>query len=273
MKKTIISTVFASLLLSGASVFADTRANDDVRIPFAPEINMVSSVNEPRENLANKSLERMKARGMQLIKERVNALTSNKTAITQNKSLTTEQKTALSAIIDTNVTGLTALKVTIASSTDATSTKALVDSVFTNFRIYGIVIPQVRLERRIYDLQNHSVKLSDTFLKVQAKIDEYKGKGRDVTVWQKSLDDAKVKVALDMNILATSLTKVAALKPSDYGTSSKMVIDAVNTDLKNVAKDFNSIAKTLHKPAVLKNYVGASTTPKVIREDSHENHH
>jgi hypothetical protein len=129
------------------------------------------------------------------------------------------------------------------------------------------------IARRIYDLQNHSVKLSDTFLKVQAKIDEYKGKGKDVTVWQKSLDDAKVKVAVDMNTLATALTKVAALKPADYGTSSKMVIDAVNTDLKNVAKDFNSIAKTLRKPAVLKNLVGASTTPKVIREDSHENHH
>jgi cytochrome b involved in lipid metabolism len=79
-------------------------------------------------------------------------------------------------------------------------------------------------------------------------------------VWQKSLDDAKVLVANDMNTLATTLVKVKALTPADYGTTSKMVIAAANTDLKNVAKDFNTIAKTLNKPKMLKNPSGTSTS-------------
>jgi heat shock protein HslJ len=110
------------------------------------------------------------------------------------------------------------------------------------------VVPQVRIEKRIFDLQNHSQKLSDTFLKVQAKIDEYKAKGKDVTVWQKTLDDSKMLVANDMNTLANALTKAAALKPSDYGTTSKATIESINNDIKNVVKDFNSIKKNLHKP-------------------------
>lgn len=258
MKKIIITTLAFTMMASTVSVFAES--NDDVRIPGTPNVGVVSSVIEKQEKMFTTSLMRIKARGIQLIRERINSLESNKTVINASKTLTVEQKNTLTTILSTNVTGLTALSAQIASSTVASSTKLLNDSIFTGFRIYGIVIPQVRLEKRIYDLQNHSVKLSDTFLKVQAKINEYKGKGKDVTVWQKSLDDAKVMVALDMNTLAILSAKVTALKPVDYGTSSKMIIDSANNDIKSVKKDFNTIERTLHKPKLLKNSTSTSTT-------------
>lgn len=257
MKKTIIATLALTAIVSTASVFAE--GNDDIRIPGAPEVGRVSSVVEKQEKMFATSIARIKARSVQLIRERINSLESNKTVINANKTLTVEQKSTLTTVLTTNITNLTNLRAQIASSTDATSTKMLNDSIFTSFRIYGIVIPQVRLEKRIYDLQNHSVKLSDTFIKVQTKINEYKGKGKDVTVWQKSLDDAKVMVALDMNTLANLSVKVMALKPSDYGTSSKMIIESANSDIKNVAKDFNTIARNLHKPKLLKNITGTTT--------------
>ena len=232
---------------------------DSVKIPSLGEVGSVSSSNEKPDYFWISSLSRLQRRGSQLIRERISTLQSNKTVIEANKTLTQVQKDSLTAIIASNVTGLTALSNSIASSTDATSTRELINSIYTNFRIYGVVIPQVRLEKRIYDLQNHSTKLSDLFIKVQAKIDEYKGKGKDVTVWQKSLEDAKVMVALDMNTLANLSVKVMALKPSDYGTTSKAVIDSANKELKNVVRDFNTIAKTLNKSKTLKNAVGSST--------------
>jgi heat shock protein HslJ len=81
---------------------------------------------------------------------------------------------------------------------------------------------------------------------VQSKIDEHKAKGRDVTEWQKNLDDAKMLVANDMNTLANVLKKVSALQPSDYGTTSKTVIEQANADIKAVMKDFNTIRKNLN---------------------------
>lgn len=251
MKKTIIVSVLVGMVMTSSSVFADDR--DDVRVPSAPEISSIVPVTERQETLFTKVSSRLKSRGNQLINERINSLESNKKAIQAAKSLTEEQKNNLSAILTANVTGLQLVRAQIASSTDATSTKALVDSIFTNFRIYGVVIPQVRLEKRIYDLQNHSTKLSETFLKVQSKIDEYKAKGKDVTVWQKNLEDAKIMVATDMGILANLSTKVMAMKVSDYGTTSKMIIESANKEMKSVAKNFNSIAKNLHKPYNLKN--------------------
>ena len=103
MKKTIILALLGGLTFSGISAFAEGRDNDDVRIPFAPEISTVLSVNEPRENIGNKPMVRVKAKGAQLIKERINALKSTKVVINQNKSLTVDQKASLSAIIDTNI--------------------------------------------------------------------------------------------------------------------------------------------------------------------------
>lgn len=265
MKKALFSTLILGVTFSGLSVFA---ANDkDIILPMTPIVSSVMSVQEREDGMFSSRYQKVQLRGDILIKERINSLNANMKVIASDKSLTVEQKAALTAIATTNITGLTALKASIASSTDATSTKNLVNSIFTNFRIYGIVIPQIRLEKRIYDLQNHAGKLSDTFIKVQTKINEYKGKGKDVTVWQKSLDDAKILVANDMNTLANLFTKVSALKPSDYGTSSKATIEQANASLKSVLKDFNTIKKNLHKPSAMGNLSKKDKDEKDNKDD------
>jgi hypothetical protein len=249
MKKILIPTIIAGAMLTTASVFAESL---DTEVPKAPEISSVSVVTEKSERVSTNNLARLKAKGSQLIKERINALSSNGKAIDGSK-LSVEQKAAINGVITTNKNGLTTLGASIASSTDATSTKVLIDKIYSDFRIYAIVIPQIRLEKRINELQNHIPKLNDTFAKIQAKIDAQKAKGKDVTVWQKSLDDAKALVVTDTTKLAGLYTQVSALKPADYGTSSKATIDAVNTGIKSVAKDFSSIAKTARAPRVLMN--------------------
>lgn len=258
MKKTIITTIMLTSAFSGISVFADDR--DDVALPQVPSITSVVSLEERnngendrfyKNTASSTALVKIRANGERLIKERISSLESNKTIIQASK-LTTEQKTAITGLITTNITGLTTLRTAIASGTDASSTKALVNSIFTNFRIYGIVIPQIRLEKRLYDLQNHVVKLTETFTKAQVKIDEAKSKGKDVTVWQKNLDDAKTLVAKDVVMLTALSAKVSALKPADYGTTSKMIIESVNKDMKTILKDFSSLPKIINKPASMR---------------------
>jgi predicted heme/steroid binding protein len=239
-------------------------SRQDVMIPSAPEISRVEAVTERPDSSFGRSVARISSRAMQLIKERINVLNANTQAITASNTLTAEQKTSLTALLSSNITGLTALKASIASSTDASTAKALTNSIFTNFRIYGIVIPQARLEKRVFDLQNHSQKLSDLFVKVQTTITDAKAQGKDVTVWQKSLDDTKVLVATDMAKLAGLLPKLATLTPATYGTTSKAIIDSVNADIKSVAKDFNSISKTLRRPSSLGNGTGTTTPPVVV---------
>lgn len=260
MKK-IFLTALLSATLASNSVFAES--DDSVHVPSSPYLSTVYSVTENKEEIRlTNSLTKGKSRAATLIDERIKSLTSNISAVSENTKLTTEQKTTLTEQLSSNITKLTTLKSSIASSSDATSTKMLVDSIFKDFRVYGIVIPKVRIESRIYQLKNHSETLSQSFVKIQTKIDESKSKGRDVSAWQKGLDDAKVLVAQNMFKLDELLKKTATLTPLSYGTTSKSVIDSVNKDIKLISKDFNTVIGKVRKPYNMKKispYTSTST--------------
>lgn len=271
MKKVTLSTLALSIVLVSGSVFAEevsiqpisvavpltatvavSPATADVVVPSVPEISSVSSVVEKAEVLTTKNLAKLKARGIQLIKERINTLNANAVQIEKSKGLSIEQKATFNTVITTKVSELNTLSAKISASTDASSTKVLVTSIFNDFRIYAIVIPQIRLEKRIYELQNHATKLNETFVKVQTNIDSQKAKGKDVTVWQKGLDDAKTLVASDTQKLPILLTQIQALTPSSYGTTSKTTIESVNKSIKAVALDFQSINKKVKRPEFMR---------------------
>lgn len=256
MKKRFISAIVIGLALSGTSAFAESS---DVVVPVLSTPSFVGPVTERSEVIGAKSLTRIKARGLQLIKERVNSLKQNATLIAKSKDLTSEQKMAFTAFFNGKIADINNLGTKISQSGEASSTKVLVESIFTDYRIYGVVIPQVRLQKRIYEVQNHIVKLSDTFTKVQLNIDTQKAKGKDVTIWQKSLDDAKTLVATDTVKLSALMTQINDIKPSDYGTTSKATIESVNSGIKNIVKDINSISKKVRKPVYLKSFVSTST--------------
>lgn len=278
MKKVIVSTVLLGLTVSVSSVFAEdavptlyavptvtsasvavtsapspaVTSTSDVTVPITPSITSVSPVIEKSEVIKTTSLARVKVRGDQLIKERVKSLNENAQIIAASKTLSSEQKAVFAAFFSSKVADLNALNTKIQAGTEASSTKVLVSSIFTDFRIYGVLLPQLRIQKRIYDLQNHSAKLSETFAKVQIRIDEFKAKGKDVTVWQKNLDDAKTLVATDTAKLPVLLVKINDVKPSDYGTTSKTVIESVNKDVRSIAKDFQSINGKVKRPEFLR---------------------
>lgn len=257
MKKILLTVLMSSAL---ATNYVLAESGDSVHVPSSPYFSTVYSVMENKEEVrVSGNQTKGKYRANSLIEERIKALSSNVSAIADNKKLTTEQKSLLTTQLTTSSANLTALKNSIASSTDATSTKLLIDSIFKDFRIYGIVIPKVRIESRIYQLKNHTETLSQTFSKIQTKIDESEAQGRDVSLWQKGLDDAKVLVAGEMFKLDDLLKKTATLTPQSYGTTSKEVIDSVNRDLKLISKELNTVVGKVRKPYNLKK-VSTSTT-------------
>lgn len=264
MKKLIITTLLVTTAMT-SGVLAES--NDSVHIPAAPNLSSVYSVTENTENVKvyKGSEKRTKERGDRLVEERIRALTSNSESISENKKLTAEQKALLVGILSTNSTNLTQHKVAFSTTTDASTTKAYIESIYKDFRIFGIVIPKVRLEARIYQLKGHATTLSETFAKLQTKIDEQKAKGNDTSSWQKGLDEAKMLVAQNMFTLDELLKKTATLTPSSYGTTSKAIIESVNKDIKLISKDFNTVVSKVRKPYSMKKLppVTASSTPSM----------
>lgn len=245
MKKTVLSCFLVSMAFSSVSVFAETKSNE-FSIPNTPIISHMNREYERSEKIATTTpIAKIQAYGKRIIQERIRALDLNRKEIEKNKTLTTLQKNTLTTQLTTNSTALVALGNTIASSTDVTSTKVLVESVFTQYRIFGIVIPKVRIEKRIYDLQNHVTKIQTTFTKVEAKIAEWKGKGKDITVLQNNLNNAKAMVATSTIQLTLLLAQAQTLTPSSFGTSSQSTIDSIQVSLKKISKDFNRVSSML----------------------------
>lgn len=269
MKKKFVSIVFVVVSMSVSSVFAldatttvnvvpvlytttSVNTNSDITVPVLSMPSSVSSMTERAEVIGAKSLVRIQARGAQLIKERVNSLNQNAEAVAKSKGLSDGQKSAFALFFSGKIAELNTLGINISKGTEASSTKVLVQSIFTDFRVYGVVLPQVRLQKRIYEIQNHIAKLPEIFTKVQTNIDAQKAKGKDVTVWQKNLDDAKILVATDTDKLSALMSQINSLKVADYGTTSKATIKSVNDGIQNIARDINSIGKKVRNP-VLKN--------------------
>lgn len=266
MKKTLLSTVLVGLSVSVLSVFAETGAaisvtptlytanpstmaramsTGDVNVP---SISTVNPVIETTPTFNGYTQESLQARAVRLISNRVSSLNDNAEVINENKKLSDEQKTALNTIISTNITGLTALGNSIASSSDPAATKTLVKSIYTDFRIFAIVIPKVRIEKRIYDLQNHAQNLSDLFVQTQTKIDAAKAEGKNVDAWQANLDNAKIRVATDLTLLTSVFTKIDELSPANYNVTHKTVITQANATLKSIVTDFNYVTKSVRQP-------------------------
>lgn len=249
MKKTFLPFLLAGVSLTTtlgiASAFAQSA---DVVVPVVASPTTVVPQTENPVAISTNNLTTIKARGAALIKQRVSALTNLLSQLNGLKTLSADQKTGFSTSINAQVSALNTLGGTISSSTDASSTKSLVKSIYTDFRIFSVFIPQIKLERRIDDLQNHTTKLTAAFAKIQTNINAYAAKGHDVTAWQTNLTNAQNLVASDTQILSTLMTTVQGFKPADYPTQSKTEITSANASLKAIAKDFNSVVKSSRNP-------------------------
>lgn len=94
------------------------------------------------------TLEAVKARSAREIARRQAALASRLTLITSGSpALASTDRGALATLIRTDQAGLAALGTTIAADTDLATARSDHQQIFTGFRIYALVLPQIRLVR------------------------------------------------------------------------------------------------------------------------------
>jgi hypothetical protein len=100
----------------------------------------------------NAALTAIKAKASAAISGRVSALQSTISAVNVNGVLTSGDKTALLGILNGDVAGLSALAPRIQA--DPTAAQATTDyrSIFLNYRVYALALPQVRLAAATDDI-------------------------------------------------------------------------------------------------------------------------
>ena len=240
MKKKLLVSSLIVFGIVGIQAPAFAATTSDISTPTPPAIETVQSVTEKAPVSFEVRLSKLITAGTKSVNDRLAKLGALKTKI-QSGKLTDTQKQTLTSSIDSEVTALNTVLANIKAATSTASVKALNSSVFADYRVYGVFIPQIKLLSNAYAQENHFAKLDAVFAKAQSRIDAQKSKGTDVSGLQANLDSAKAISSSLSSQLSDIETKTNALKPADYPTVSKATIKAINESIKSISASFKKI--------------------------------
>lgn len=221
-------------LASAQSVGAGAAANATVTTP-------VGSANVQMSATAMAAL---KTRSHAELQRRIDALTAVNARIQAMQEVTASFKQSLANAIQTQISAFQALDSKIQADTDAATLKTDVQSIAQSYRVYALVLPQVRIAAAADRAVAVSVMMQTLGNKLAARIQAAATAGADVTALQKALEDLGAKIA-DANTQAqTSVSSTASLTP-DNGDSTKMaantaVLKQARADLKTIAADLKA---------------------------------
>lgn len=193
----------------------------------------------------------IKTRANSEIDRRLGRLHQLSGVITGASRLSSGDKTTLSNEVTAEINGLTSLKTQIQSDTDLDSARIDAQSIFSSYRVYAFVVPKVWLVRVADDQQAVEAKLNTFSGKLQTRINEAQGKGKDVGNLQNQLNDMIAQTQAAQDISSTVEPKVLPLQPTDYNNDHTILsgyrdqLKTAHNDNKTALADAKAIVQAL----------------------------
>ncbi len=184
---------------------------------------------------------------LQTLQSRINAMTR----------LSSATKAAITTNITSEISRLTALRTKISSETGA-ELKADVKTITGSYRIYMMVIPQIRILAAADRAQTVAASLSELVVKLEARIVAAEAAGTIMTNERAALADMKLKIA-DAKAQATAATNLVVGLIPDEKDKAKMAaneqaivaarakLKIAHEDLKDAHKDAKIIVGEVKK--------------------------
>lgn len=240
------SLALAPVLVSAQVPAVTTTATASVTTPVAT-VKMNATV-----------MATTKARGDKELDRRVTALTDVNTRVQAMQKVTDTFKQNLATAVQTQITAFNALKAKIDADTDATTLKADVQSITQSYRVYALVLPQVRIAAAADRGVTIATMMQGLGNKLAARIQAAATAGADTTALKAVLTDLGTKIS-DASTQAQAAVSVSASLTPDNGDTTKMAsnntalktartdLTTVQTDLKAGRQDITTIVKGLAK--------------------------
>lgn len=236
MKKILFLSI-ALLFLAVTSVYAvDSvfvakdkamqKVQDQKALILDKKENVVSRAAEIRENAKQRITGTLQERARREIQRRINSLNKILERIAKIKRLTDTQKNILTNQIQAEVQKLTDLDVRIAGETDPAVIKTDAQSILKSYRIYALFIPKIHILGAADVMQNAADKLDEISLRLEIKITEAEGAGKDVTSLNALLSDMKEKTASASSQAEKARDLVIPLTPDGYPDNKAILKEA-----------------------------------------------
>jgi hypothetical protein len=191
---------------------------------------------------------------LQTIKDRADAAITARldklhTVITSVQASPTPDadKTALVDRMQADITGLTSLDATIKADTTASAARTDAKKIFTDFRIYALVVPSTRMVVAADAVQDVAApRLTTVADRLQARITK-----KNATAEQPVLDDMKAKIADATTATEGMSQRHLALTPADWNANHGVLdsdlakLKTARTDLRAARQDGKTIVAAL----------------------------
>lgn len=181
----------------------------------------------------------IKSRADTEIDKRLASLNAAATRINAAKKLTTADKSNFSAQIQTDISNLTTLKTKIDADTDLATLRTDAKTIFADFRVYAVFLPQIHLLSAVDTMGVTADNLTAIATKLQTRIQTDQGKGKDVSQLQAWLADMQSKIADAKSLYIAVEAEVSPLTPAGYPGATATLKDA-RTKIKTGAADLRA---------------------------------
>jgi hypothetical protein len=210
-------------------------------------------------------ISRLKTRADAEITRRVDALTALLTKINAMKRLTSDQKTAFSNGIQSQITSLNTLKTKIDADTDIATLRTDVQSIVKAYRIFALYLPQVNILSHADRILSVVDQMNAVSAKLQTRIDEVQAAGKDTSAMKSLMTDRASKLTDATTQANNAITAVVSLTPDGYpGNKTAMqgargMLQTARQDLVKALQDMQQIRELLRRAGIQTN---AKITPE-----------
>lgn len=193
----------------------------------------------------------LKAKGMAEIDRRITRLTAAFDKLNTSAKLSAADKAALTTQITAELAGLAGLKTKLAADTTLAEARADVVSIVTEYRVYALILPKVRLATAIDRLTVVESQLTDIAARFEAEFAAHTPTAAQTA----ALAELKTKTTAAKAKIEGVSAKLIALTPTDYNADHAILngyratLAAALADMKAARAAANTLVKTLPTPS------------------------
>ena len=191
----------------------------------------------------------LQAQGAADTSKRITSLTAAITRITAAKGLTDADRTTILGTLNTDLTGMKTLATRIAADTTIEQARADVRSIFTQYRVYAVALPQARIAAEADRLTGMTIpRLQAAASRLASKVSASGNSGA-----QSELADLNTQISTAQGDVSGLAAAALAVTPSDYNgdhsamTALRSKAKAAAAAVKQAAQDAKSIRQSLKK--------------------------
>lgn len=248
----------------GFGVKADVSSNDDRK---AEKDGEKADKMGDHQNNGQDKMQKGENRGQNAVDARVSILRKLEARIGDMARLTADQKAAIVAEIDAQISALNDLKAKISGDTSTTTLIADLKTIRPDYRTFLLTMPRTAIIAAANRIMTITDELNTIGTKLQARITAAHDAGADVSVAQSAYADYQIKVA-DAKVQGQAALDLVVNLKADGGDaavlaannaalkSARTKLQAARADLRAAHKDLMTIIKEVKG----KGSVNATTT-------------